>query len=182
MDEKVSTNRFNDDDCPTTGRYSHLQTFVNNLPYLVMIILGATIFLFTFGSSTTRFTTASIYFLYGIVGAFWIMVFMCPYCRFWGTQSCPCGYGILAERFTRKKNPQLFSEKFKKHIPVIVPLWFIPVISGGIFIVINFSFLLLALVIVFVIDSFIILPVFSKKHGCTDCPQKQDCPWMKGKA
>jgi hypothetical protein len=31
---------------------------------------------------------------------------------------------------------------------------------------------------VFAVDAFIILPVLSRKHGCVECPQKDDCPWM----
>ena len=170
------------DNCPTESQYSHLQTFVNNLPYLIMVILGVAIFLSAFNNAMTGVITASLYALYGIIGAFWIMVFICPYCRFWGTVDCPCGYGLMATRFTEKKNSQLFHEKFRRHIPVIVPLWFIPVILGGAMMIMDFSFLLLILLILFAIDAFILLPVFSKKHGCTHCPQKQDCPWMKSDA
>ena len=179
MDENFPAKSFKD--CPTESQYSHLQTVINNLPYLTMLILGDAILLFAFDNRTTGTITASIYALYGLIGAFWIMVFICPYCRFWGTGDCPCGYGIIATHFTEKKNPQLFSEKFKRHIPVIVPLWFIPVILGGVVMMMDFSFLLLIMLILFAIDSFILLPVLSKKHGCTHCPQKQDCPWMERK-
>jgi hypothetical protein len=61
---------------------------------------------------------------------------------------------------------------------VIVPLWLIPVVCGGIALWISFSWRLASLISVFIIESWIILPIVSVKHGCVDCPQKDSCPWM----
>jgi hypothetical protein len=64
---------------------------------------------------------------------------------------------------------------------VIFPLWVVPSVAGGIFLLTDFSVSMLALVILFVIDSFVILPLVSKKYGCAHCPQKDMCPWMHQK-
>jgi len=158
--------------------YSHFQEFIDNLPYIIMTFLGAVILLLGLGMSIWGWIASGIYIIYGIVGAFWIIIFVCPYCNYYGTRSCPCGYGQIAEKLRPKKDEDRFMEKFKKHIPVIIPLWFIPIIAGGIFIIINFYWWILVLVILFAINSFIILPLLSRKYGCAHCPQRETCPWM----
>jgi hypothetical protein len=107
---------------------------------------------------------------------------VCPYCRYWNTRACPCGYGRIAAKFRKKKSVEAFSEKFKKHIPVIVPLWFIPILVGVPFVIRSFSWALLVLLVVFALDAFVVLPLVSRKYGCKGCPQKETCPWMKDKS
>ena len=78
----------------------------------------------------------------------------------------------------KKADRECFAEKFKRHIPVIVPLWFIPAGIGGYALWQSQTPLLIGLVAAFVIDAFVVLPLVSRGHGCADCPQKDDCPWM----
>jgi len=125
---------------------------------------------------------AVLYTLYGIVGAFWIIIFVCPYCRYYNTRTCPCGYGQIAAKLQKKKDDILFIKKFKKNIPVIVPLWLAPIVAGGISLKLNFSVWMLALIILFAINSFVILLLLSTKYGCAHCPQKDTCPWMRHKS
>jgi hypothetical protein len=122
--------------------------------------------------------TAGLFVLYGIIGALWIIIFICPYCHYFDTKACPCGYGQIATKLRNKRSEKKFPEKFKKHIPIIVPLWIIPVIEGILFLSTDFNFLMLSLLIIFVINSFIILPLMARIYGCGHCPQKNDCPWM----
>lgn len=159
--------------------YSPAQELINNTAYILMILLGAFILLASYGSSTEGWISATAYLAYGIAGSVWIMVFVCPYCRYFDTRSCPCGYGRIAARFCSKQTIECFDDKFKKHIPVIVPLWFIPIVAGVIPLIHNFSLPLLVLLIIFAINAFIVLPLISTKHGCKECPQKSTCPWMK---
>jgi hypothetical protein len=163
-------------------QYSHAQELINNIPYLTMTVLGTIIFLVGFGISTWGLVTAVTYFAYGLVGALWIMIFVCPYCRYFDTRSCPCGYGWIAVKFRKKEPFECFSDKFRKHIPVIVPLWFIPILAGIPLIIRSFSWMMLTLLVVFSLVAFVILPLVSTKHGCRECPQKDSCPWMKRKA
>lgn len=135
----------------------------------------------SFDGSIWKITSGIAYILYGLAGALWIMIFVCPYCKYWDTKSCPCGYGRIAAKFRKKKSIESFREKFKKHIPVIVPLWFIPILVGVPFVIRSFSWTLLVLLVVFALDAFVILPLVSTKYGCKGCPQKESCPWMKDK-
>ena len=162
--------------------YSHAQELINNLPYIAMIVLGVAVFVVGFGSSAWGWIGAGVYLIYGVASAFWIMIFVCPECRYWDTRSCPCGYGHIAARLREKKAVDCFDDKFKKHIPVIVPLWFIPILAGAAVILRSFSWLLLVLLVVFAVAAFAVLPLFSAKHGCKECPQRDSCPWMKRKA
>lgn len=172
-------------------RYSPVQELTNNLPYIAMIVLGVAVLVVGFVSSPWRWPVATAYLTYGIVGVFWIILFLCPFCSYYGTRSCPCGYGRIAARLRKRKsldatrpdgNPgDCFGEKFKKHIPVIVPLWFIPILVGVPVLVTSFSVTLFVLMVVFALDAFVILPLFSTKHGCKECPQQDSCPWMRSK-
>ncbi len=162
-------------------KYTPLQEVIDNIPYAVMTLLGMVIFITAFNKSIWGMIAGFTYLLYGIAGTVWIMIFVCPYCRYWNTRSCPCGYGRIASRFMPKSTVECFSDKFRKHIPVIVPLWFIPLIAAIPVVVKHFSWPLLILLVAFAIDAFVILPLISTKHGCKECPQKETCPWMKHK-
>jgi hypothetical protein len=176
---KVPNNDTNDESCHTMREYSSAQEFVNNIPYIAMTVLGTAIFVVGFHNSSWGLIAAAAYLAYGAIGAFWIMVFVCPYCRYWDSKSCPCGYGRIAALFLKKNPVECFDEKFKKHIPVIVPLWFIPLLAALPVVINSFSWPLLVLIVIFAIDAFVVLPVTSTRHGCKECPQKNICPWIK---
>jgi len=147
-----------------------------------MTVLGAVIFVTGFENPVWGWAAACAYLIYAVAGAFWIMIFLCPYCARWNTMSCPCGYGRIAAMLRQKKDAGRFKEKFKRHIPVIVPLWFIPILAGVPLVVRSFSWLMLVLLIVFALVAFIVLPLFSTKYGCADCPERNSCPWMGRKS
>lgn len=158
--------------------YSRLETTVANIPYVGMILLGAVTIAYANTFSAWRVMGACAYLAYGVIGAFWIMFFVCPYCHYYATRGCPCGYGMIAARIVSKGDIECFAQKFKRHIPVIIPLWIIPVVCGGLELYSFFSWPLFGLLLAFIIESWIILPIVSKTHCCSDCPQKDQCPWM----
>jgi hypothetical protein len=160
------------------NEYTHFQEFIDNLPYLLMIVIGATINLVAFNMSIWGIVAAGFYIFYGIVGTLCIILYVCPYCHYYDTRLCPCGYGKIAAKLRKKSSEEKFTEKFKKYIPVIVPLWIIPVVVGIIYLIIDFNRLLLILIFAFIINSYIILPLLARIYGCAHCPQKNDCPWM----
>lgn len=162
--------------------YTGMETLGHNVPYILMTLLGAAVLFLSLGAAVWAGIVSVAYVLYGAIGALWIMVFVCPFCRFWGTGACPCGYGKVAARIRDRQSEDRFNEKFKKHIPVIVPLWFLPLVAAAAALVRDFAWLLAALAAAFALDAFVVLPLFSARHGCRDCPQRQSCPWMKGKA
>ena len=182
MNEEASNNRNDINEGSPTEEYSYTQQIVNNLPYTAMTLLGGAIFVIGIANPVWGWLCASAYVIYSVTGAFWIIVFLCPYCERHGTMCCPCGYGRIAARLRPKADVSLFREKFKKHIPVIVPLWFIPIFAGVVFAIRSFSWLMVVLLVAFALVSFVFLPLFSKRHSCGNCPQKELCPWMGCKA
>ena len=182
MNEEASNNRNEINEGSPIEEYSYAQQVVNNLPYVAMTLLGAAIFVTGFANPVWGWVCASAYVIYSVVGAFWIMIFVCPFCERHNTMCCPCGYGRIAARLRQKADVSRFREKFKKHIPVIVPLWFVPVIAGVVFAVLSFCWLMVILLVLFALVAFVFLPLFSKRHSCTHCPQKESCPWMGGKS
>lgn len=157
----------------TCQSYTNGQVLLHNLPYIAMILIGAVLVWIWPGP-----IWAAGYVIYGLVGAIWIMVFVCPYCRFWGTRSCPCGYGQIAAKLRRKAGCEGFEQRFRRHIPVIVPLWFLPLVPVVLMVWKGSGWLIWIPAGLFVLDAFVILPLVSARCGCKDCPQRQTCPWM----
>jgi hypothetical protein len=177
VNEKPTSGTPDGESCSSARQYSTGQAIINNIPYIAMTILGAAVFAVSIDRSPWGLIAAA-YLAYGAVGAFWIMVFVCPYCRYWNSSSCPCGYGLLAAKFRKKSTVECFDKRFRKHIPVIVPLWFLPLLAGLPQIIRSFSWPLLVLLVLFAVDAFAVLPLVSTKHGCKECPQKDSCPWI----
>ncbi len=181
MNEELSKNHNEIEGVSPIEEYSYAQQVINNLPYVAMTLLGAAILITGFGNPVWGWICASAYVIYSVAGALWIIVFLCPFCERHGTMCCPCGYGRVAARLREKADVSRFREKFKRHIPVIVPLWFIPIIAGVVFALRTFSWSLVILLVVFALVAFVLLPLFSKRHSCAHCPQKESCPWMGSK-
>jgi hypothetical protein len=158
--------------------YTRIQTTIANLPYALMLLTGGAVIARASGLSTGGLAGAAGYVAYGVGGSIWIMIFICRYCGYYGTRGCPCGYGTLAAKLILKGEQECFAAKFKRHIPVIVPLWLIPAAYGGVALSRAFSSGLAWLLGAFVVNSFVILPLVSRRHACTECPQKETCPWM----
>jgi len=63
-------------------------------------------------------------------------------------------------------------------MPVVIPAWVVPAIVGIVSLAYEFSLLKLILIGAFVLISFVLLPLMSKKKGCSSCPQRGECAWM----
>jgi hypothetical protein len=161
--------------------YTHLQEIIDNLPYIFMLILGAAIHIIALKSLFLGIIAAVLYIILGIVGALWIILFVCPYCGFFDTRLCPCGYGQISVKLARKGKETNFNAKFKRNIPMIVPVWIIPMVVAIVALAMDWNSLLLTVTVAFFINSFIILPLAAKIYGCGHCPQKNECPWMMKK-
>jgi hypothetical protein len=159
-------------------QYTVLESFIASLPYIIMVVVGGMTIASCFGTIPWVLYGALLYVAYGVTGAVWIMIFMCPSCNYYGTWECPCGYGIISSKLVKQQDHERFSTSFRKHIPFIVPIWFIPLVCGAVSLYMTFSWTTLALLLVFMVNSYVVLPVVAKKHSCAECPQKEECPWM----
>ena len=152
-----------------------------NLPYILMAAIGASALYFSFPEGAWQWLAPTLYLAYSVAGAFWLILFVCPYCACYGSASCPSGHGMLAAKLRPRKSGGSFPKQFRKHIPVIVPLWLIPLVIGAVHLIGAFSWGLTALLVAFGADAFALLPMVSTRKGCAYCPQKANCPWMGGK-
>lgn len=155
------------------------QALIDNIPYAAMLVLGAGVFASTM-SHPWNAVAAAGYVVYGLAGALWIMRFICPHCHFYATRLCPCGYGGIAPRLAPRGDGERFRRQFRRHIPVIVPLWLLPLVPGVAALVRGPRPLHVGLVLLFAVNSFVLLPLVARLYGCARCPQKATCPWMGG--
>ena len=79
MNKEISNDNPDHEDAASIREYSPAQELINNIPYLAMTMLGTVIFLATLGSSAWGLMAAAAYLAYGLMGAVWIMIFVCPY-------------------------------------------------------------------------------------------------------
>jgi len=163
---------------PPRRDYTRGEVLLANLPYAAMIVLGAATLGTSLRNGPWAMAAALVYLLCGLGGALWIMVRVCPCCGFFGTRGCPCGYGMLAARIATQGDRQCFAERFRRHIPVLVPLWLVPLAAGLIALSRSFTWGLLAWTAAFVLDAFVLLPLLAQRHSCGECPQRATCPWM----
>ncbi|MHC4253270.1 MAG: hypothetical protein ACYS9X_29470 [Planctomycetota bacterium] len=167
------------DDCG--GRhYSRGEVLLDNLPYAAMLALGGGIAYLGLPAAAAGWEAAAAagYVAYGLMGSFWIILFVCPFCPSYGSGMCPCGYGGVAARLRRRRDPALFTRKFMRHIPVLFPLWLVPPALAGWALWREFSWTMAGLLAAFCAVAFVVLPVYAR-HGCERCPQREACPWMK---
>ena len=161
--------------------YGRLAVFLSNVPYLVMLGLGAAIMAVGVRDPAWRWVAAGAYVAYGLAGALWIVVFVCPACPSYATRTCPCGYGLVASMLVKKADRALFARRFRRHVWVPIPLWFIPPAAAGWFAYGGAGRPVWALAGAFVLVAFVAIPAISRGHGCARCPQREDCPWMSGR-
>ena len=77
--------------------YTGWQMVRANIPYVLMVGLGATLLALADVPRGWGLVEAGGLVLYGIVGSFWTMAFVCRYCAYYG-RACPCGYGLVSAR------------------------------------------------------------------------------------
>jgi hypothetical protein len=153
--------------------YSTTQVWFNNAPYIATVILGASIVWHSW-----NMVFSLLFGLYGAIGTFWFIVFICPRCGFHATKACPCGYGIISAMLVRKKDGSQFKKAFIRNVPVLFPIWVVPVYAGVRGMTRYFSPVPLFMLAMFIVISWVLLPLVSKRHGCMHCPNRERCPWM----
>jgi hypothetical protein len=146
---------------------------LDNFPTLIMFILGAVII------SEMSGLGAILYLFYSLLSIVWFWAKICPYCHYYDTFACPCGYGKISSKFFKKKNDKPFKKVFNQNIGVVFPNWFVPIIIALYQLLHLYTHNMLILTIIFCLIGFVIIPVISKRVGCKNCAVKENCPWMQ---
>jgi hypothetical protein len=147
--------------------------------WLVALDNGPTILLFVLGAAIMWliwWPLAILFLAYcaASIVLFWAVI--CPYCHHFGTKACPCGYGVVARRFFKRKSSGDFRRVFRRNIAIMFPVWIVPLVGGIYLLWTGFSWLNAGLFIAFCVDGFAIIPAISIFVGCKGCEIK-DCPW-----
>jgi len=87
-------------------------------------------------------------------------------------------YATVAGKLFKKRDMKKFAIMFKRHMVVVFPAWFIPVFAGVYILIGEFTVEMLILLIAFILDAFVVLPIFSRRYGCNYCDLRDQCPWM----
>jgi hypothetical protein len=140
-----------------------------NLPLVIVIIFGSIL------TSWVWWIWGIVYLGYSIIALLLYMKFICLYCLCYKTRSCHDGYHIIASRLFEPRKGKIFYTQFKRYVPVVYPIWFIPVPAAFYVLMTRFSWLHLGFVIIFCISGFVILPLLSQNQ-CRKCTNGLYCP------
>jgi len=147
---------------------------LDNAPTAVMFILGTAI-VWNVGPIPALFFL--VYCCISII-LFWKRI--CPWCRHFGTDGCPCGYSRIASRLFKRKTGRDFKAVFRRNIFVVFPCWFVPFGTGIYLLWADYGRINLVLFLAFCLVGFVAIPAISKFVGCRSCEVKEQCPWMSG--
>lgn len=139
-----------------------------NALQIVMYILGAVL------AGLVGWPLAVLYLAYGLLSNVLYMAWVCPYCGHYSPGTCPAGFDVLSRRRFEAKAGRTFGAQFRRNVLVVAPGWFLPPLAGAYLLVARFSWAVLALLVIFCITAFWLLPETAKKH-CAGC-ETADCP------
>jgi hypothetical protein len=145
---------------------------LHNTPEVVMYILGSVICFYL------SFWAMIVFIGYFVFSTLWYMKFVCTNCPHYDNLRCPSGYAPCAKALFKKGDVKRFHSAFKRNMGIVFPTWFAPVFVGIYLLYINFTIQMAILLAIFILDAFIILPIFSRKYGCQECDLVDECPWM----
>ena len=144
---------------------------VDNAPTITMFFIGAAMLWLIWWPLALLF----LVYAFGSIVLFWGII--CPYCNHYDTKACPCGYGVVAPRFFKRKKGD-FARIFKRNLSIMYPDWAIPFIAGVYLLWTGLTLLSIGLFVAFCIIGFALIPSISRFVGCAGCEIKSQCPWV----
>ena len=115
-----------------------------------------------------------IYLAYSVLSNYLYMAWICPYCGHYVLGTCAAGFDILSRKRFKPQPSRTFGTEFRRKSWVLYPGWFLPPVAGLYLLIFHFSWAALALLVIFCVDAFWLLPKVSQKH-CENC-ETVDCP------
>ncbi|MBN2389673.1 MAG: alpha/beta hydrolase [Anaerolineae bacterium] len=162
---------------PSQTQPTTLHRIIEDLPTFATFILGAAIFFLA--SPRAGWLYALIYLAYCAFALTWFMRFICSHCLNAYNAGCPSLFGGIASRLFKQRPPEAYAESFKHNIAILYPCWFVPPIVALYQLVTAYSVPMLIALIAFALIAFVVLPLLSKGHSCTNCAMAAECPRMK---
>ena len=115
-----------------------------------------------------------IYLAYSLFSNYLYMAWICPYCGHYVLGTCAAGFDILSRKRFKAQPGRTFGTEFRRKSWVLYPGWFLPPLVALYLLFTAFSWGMLALLGIFCVVAFWLLPEASKKH-CENC-ETVDCP------
>ena len=103
-----------------------------------------------------------VYLAYSLYSNILYMAWICPYCGHYALGTCAAGFDILSRKRFKPQPGKTFGSEFRRKSWVLYPGWFLPPIAGLYLLVFQFSWVGLALLAIFCVDAFWLLPEVSK--------------------
>ena len=120
-----------------------------------------------------------IYLGYCLLSNVLYMAWICPYCPHYIAATCPAGYQRISGGRFQARAGKTFSGQFRYGVIMLFPGWSVPPVVGLYLLVTNFTWLVVALMALFCVVGFLILPVYSRRN-CEGC-ENEACPRRKSK-
>jgi signal transduction histidine kinase len=121
---------------------------------------------------------ALVYLGYCVLSLLLLIALICPYCCNYHTRSCPDAYHVLS--IFKPKKGRKFADQFSRYIYVTFPAWFVPPAVGLYLLITDFSWLTLALVGLFALVGFVVVPYLAR-DVCATCKNARNCPRGSGR-
>jgi len=141
-----------------------------NALQIIMYILGAVI------AGLIWWPLAIIYLAIAVATNVFYMYWVCPYCGHYALGTCAAGYDWLSGKHFKAELNRTFRGQFTLGTVVVGMGWFLPLLAAAYLLIVHFSWWTVALLVVFCVVGFWLLPESSKKHceGCetVDCPRR----------
>jgi len=153
--------------------FTKKETLLNNIPGMLTYTLGSLIM------SHLWAVFGVLYILFSVAGVVLFWRFVCPFCPSYDRGCCPCGYGRISSTLFKKGEPSRFAKSFRTYIPVFSLLWFVPLAGGLLLLLSQPNLYFLVLFTSFFAIGFVLVPFFSRVHGCRDCSMRDECPWVR---
>ena len=142
-----------------------------DISHSITILLGSIVLI------QCNFLLTILYVIISVMGLMWFLGTICPHCRAYGTSRCKSGYGRLSATLFNRPKETNFRRAFKRNIVSVTFQWFIPLFAGLYCLYLSYTPLLMSTYILFILVAFLWLPLNSRRKGCKNCPQRNECGW-----
>lgn len=163
-------------------RYPQSSILIYNGVTFLHFLLGGIGIMLGYGPSQTGYALGVLYLAFAFVQMYVIMpLTVCPNCVYFGLENgrCAAGLNLVAARLTQAGDPKDFPKRAQGllcHNNLYMAALFLPILALIPALVLNFSFLLLAIFLtVLGLLLFRFFVIFGR-IACLHCRAKYDCP------
>ena len=142
---------------------------LENAVWVAVYLLGSAIM------ALAHPAAAGAYLAYSLVCMYLVLPrLVCTSCGYYG-QTCHSGQGRIASWLFAARPQTSFRSAFR-HMRLAAPVFLVPLIAGGVLLVLRFSLTLAVATILFGILALGVTRFITTRLGCPHCQQRNVCP------